>query len=71
MPAWHVLLIGLLACISLTLAMATIAVPIAQVGAQKWVWLGGLMTATLGSVAVLVLFLRYAGKSFEVKPRGH
>ena len=58
MPAWKVLLIILLACVCLALTIATIAIPIAQDGAQKWMWLGGLLTATLASGTLLTLFLR-------------
>ena len=43
MPAWKVLLICALACVCLALAMATVAVPIAQDGGQRWAWLGGLL----------------------------
>jgi hypothetical protein len=70
MPAWKVLLICLLACVCLALVMATIAVPIAQVGAEKWMWLGGLLTATTVVGALLALFMKHAGGSLDVKPRG-
>jgi hypothetical protein len=71
MPAWKVLLIGLLGCICLALAMATIAIPIAQDGAQKWIWLGSLLTATIFTGGLLTLFLRHAGSSLDVSPRGN
>jgi hypothetical protein len=70
MPVWKVLLILALAIVCMALGMATIAIPIAQVGAMKWVWLAGLLTATLGTGALLAFFLRYAGASLDVKPRG-
>jgi hypothetical protein len=70
MPVWKVLLIITLACVCMALAMATIAIPISQVGAQRWGWLGGLLTATIGAGVLLTLFLRYAGGSLDTKPRG-
>jgi hypothetical protein len=70
MPVWKVLIICMLACVCFVLAMATIAIPIAQDGAQKWVWLGSLLTATAGAGVVFAFFLRYAGGSLDTKPRG-
>jgi hypothetical protein len=70
MPVWKVLLILFLACLCLGLAMATIAIPISQNGAMKWVWLAGGIFTTLGAGALLALFMRYAGASLDVKPRG-
>jgi uncharacterized membrane protein YdcZ (DUF606 family) len=71
MPVWKVLLIVALACICLTLAMATIAIPIAQEGVQRWAWLGGLLTATIVMGTLFVLFLRHAGNALDAKPRTH
>ncbi len=70
MPVWKVLLICVLACVCLALAMATIAIPIAQVGAEKWMWLGGLLTATIVMGTLLALFMKHAGGSLDTKPRG-
>ena len=70
MSGWKVLIILFLGCVSLGLAMATIAIPIAQDGAQKWIWGLGLLIATLGSGAVLTLYLRLAGRSLDGKARG-
>lgn len=70
MPGWKVLLICALACVCLALAMATIAIPIAQNGTEKWIWLGGLLLATLIAGGLLTLFLRHAGGSLDVSPRG-
>lgn len=69
MSAWKVLLIVVLACASLGLTVATIAIPIAQTGADRWSWLGGLLAATAVTGTLLVLFLRHAGKSLDVPPR--
>lgn len=69
MSAWKVLLIVVLACASLGLATATIAIPIAQTGSDRWVWLGGLLSGTVVSGTLLALFLRHAGKTLDVPPR--
>jgi hypothetical protein len=70
MPAWKVLLICALACVCLALAMATVAVPLAHDGGQKWAWLGGLLTATLCVGTLLALFMRSASGSLDSKTRG-
>ncbi len=69
MPVWKVLLIGVLTCASLGLAMATVAIPIAQQGGQRWLWLGGLLSATAATGTLLALFLRHASGSLGLKPR--
>jgi hypothetical protein len=33
-------------------------------------WLGGLLTATIAAGTLLTLFLRHAGGSLDLKPRG-
>lgn len=70
MHPWKVLVIGVLTCICLALGMFTVAIPIAQDGNQRWVWLGGLLTGTIGAATLLILFLRYADASLDLKPRG-
>ena len=70
MPAWKVLVIAVLACASFALGMATVAIPIAQDGSQKWVWLGGLLAATLCAGGLLTMFMRYAGHALDDSPRG-
>ena len=70
MHTWKVLIILFLICVCIALGMATIAIPISQVGAMKWVWLFSLLIATLGVGALLTLFMRYAGADLDVKPRG-
>ena len=69
MAAWKVFLIGILGCICLGLALATIAIPISMEGAERWVWLGCLLIATILMGTMLTLFLRYAGESLKLKPR--
>lgn len=70
MAVWKILVIGVLAFTSLGLALATVAIPIAQTGGQRWLWLGGLLAATAGAGSLLTVFMRYAGASLDVKPRG-
>jgi hypothetical protein len=70
MQVWKVLIICSLAVLCLALAMATIAIPIAQEGREQWLWLGGLLASTLGTGALLALFLRRAGRSLDLSPRG-
>ncbi len=70
MSVWKVLIIGILACLCLALGMATIAIPIAEEGNARWLWLGGLLTATLCAGSLLGVFLRYAGHSLDLSPRG-
>lgn len=69
MPAWKVLFIGLFACLCLGLATATFVVPVSQEGSQRWVWLGGLLAATLCASGLFALFLRHAGTALDAKPR--
>lgn len=69
MSAWKVLLIVVLACASLGLAMATVAIPLSESGGDRWAWLSGLLSATVVTGTLLVIFLRHAGKSLDVPPR--
>ncbi len=69
MAVWKVLLICVLGLSSLGLAMATVAIPIAQEGSQRWVWLAGLLGGTVVSGTLLALFMRHASGSLDVKPR--
>ncbi|MBX9622902.1 MAG: hypothetical protein K2X82_03725 [Gemmataceae bacterium] len=68
MPAWKVLLIVAFACICMALATATVLVPMAHDGGQRWAWLGGLLAATLVSGGLFVLLLRSASRAMDVKP---
>ena len=70
MPAWKVLFIGAFGCVCLALALSTLLVPMAQTGGQRWLWLGGLLTATLCAGALFTLFLRHASGSLDTKTRG-
>ena len=68
MPAWKVMIIGLLGCISLALGLATILIPMEHQGTQRWIWLGGLLAATVFVGGLFALFLRYAGRSLDASP---
>jgi hypothetical protein len=68
MPAWKVLLIGVWTCVCLALSMATILVTLDQEGAQRWLWMCGLLAATFAAGALLALFLRHAGGSLDTEP---
>jgi hypothetical protein len=66
MSAWKVIVIGLLACVCLSLSVATLLTTMAR----EWLWLAGLLPTTLFAVGLFVLFLRYAGGSLDLSPRG-
>jgi hypothetical protein len=58
MPFFKVLLIALLACICFGLAMGTVIVPFAmRAGGLRWLWVAGLLLATLCSGGLLALYL--------------
>lgn len=69
MPVWKVLLIGMFACACLALATATIVVPFSYTGGQRWLWLAGLVAATLCMGGLFALFLRHASGSLDANPR--
>jgi hypothetical protein len=62
------MIIGLLGCVSLALGLATILIPMEHQGNQFWMWLGGLLMATLFVGGLFALFLRYAGRSLDASP---
>jgi hypothetical protein len=68
MSTWKVLIIALLGCISLALVMATILIPMDKQGSDRWIWLGGLLGATLLVGGVFARFLKYAGASLDASP---
>src|SRR5690348_13374261 len=68
MPTWKVLLIGLLACTCLALTLATILITLDEKGTDRWLWLGGLLAATIAVGTMLVVFLRHAGNSIDANP---
>jgi hypothetical protein len=63
MPAWKVLFIALFACVFLGLGFATFIVPMTtSAGEHRWLWLAGLLAATVVVGVLLSLFLRRAGR---------
>jgi hypothetical protein len=68
MPAWKVLLIGLLGAVCFALAMSTLLAPMVHVGNDRWVWMGGSLVATISMVWVFSIVLRYATLSLDAKP---
>lgn len=71
MAPWKVLLIGVLACASFGLALATVLVPMSHEGGDRWAWLGGLLVATAISATLLTLFMRHASGFLDAKTRGN
>ncbi|QJW94474.1 hypothetical protein [Frigoriglobus tundricola] len=70
MPVWKTLLICVLACACMALALSTVLVTISHEGRDRWMWAGGLLTATVCVVALFTLFLRHASDAMNVKSRG-
>jgi hypothetical protein len=67
MPIWKVLFIVLLASACLTLAFASLIVPITiATGNDRWLWLAGLLAATAVMIALFSLFLRSASAGMLV-----
>jgi hypothetical protein len=70
MPAWKTFLICISACACMSLALSTVLVPLSHEGGDRWLWLGGLLTATACAAAVFTVFLRHASAAMNVKTRG-
>ena len=67
MPAWKVLFIVTFACVCLALAFATLVVPMTQTADQhRWLWLAGLLGATVGMSTLFALFLRSTDRAFKL-----
>lgn len=67
MPTWKVLLIVVFGCACLALTFATIVVPMTQyAGDNRWLWLAGLLVATIGTGTLFALFLRSADRAFKM-----
>jgi hypothetical protein len=64
MPAWKILLVLAFGVVCLALGLATIIVPltIVQDGA-RWLWLAGLLVATIGMGTLFRLFLNSADRA--------
>lgn len=68
MPTWRVLLVLFLGCVCMVSASATIVVPMTDgAGDQRWLWFAGLLVATAGMGAVLVLFLKNSDRAMDMK----
>lgn len=67
MPAWKVLLIGLLAAVCFVFGMSTLLAPMLHEGNNRWVWMGGSLAAT-AAVAVFSVVLKSASHSLDAKP---
>jgi hypothetical protein len=68
MPAWKVLIIGLMACVCFVFGSSTLLAPMIHDGNQRWVWMGGSLVATACMVWVFSIFLQYASRALDVKP---
>jgi hypothetical protein len=67
MPTWKVLLVVLFGFICLTLAFATIVVPMTDGGGEHpWLWTAGLLAATAASATLFALFLRNADRAMKL-----
>jgi hypothetical protein len=66
MPAWKVLFVVTFGCVCLALALSTIIVPmtVVQTG-DRWLWLAGLLAATVCMVTLFTLFLRWSDRALS------
>jgi hypothetical protein len=66
MPAWKVVFIMAFGCVCLGLALATVIVPLSLVeSGYRWLWLAGLLAATVGMGTLFRLFLQSADRAFS------
>lgn len=63
MSNWKVFLVVVFGCVCLGLAGATVVVPLAA-GESKWLWLVGLLFATLCTGTVFAVFLKKMDRTF-------
>lgn len=68
MSVWKVLVIGLLACVCLALALSAVVVTLPGEGGRKWLPGLGLLAGTVVAGVLFAAFLRYAGRSLDLKP---
>jgi hypothetical protein len=65
MPAWKVLFIMVFGLVCLVLGLATIIVPMTLVvDGTRWLWLVGLLVATVAMGSLFRLFLNSADRAF-------
>ena len=68
MPVWKVLFILALGGVCLALGLATIVVPMTMVlDNSRWLWLAGLLFATVGMGTLFRLFLNSADRVMDLK----
>lgn len=67
MPAWKVLFIMMFGLVCLTLAFATILIPLSDyAGKDRWLWLAGLLTATVLMSSLFAWYLRKLDRAFKL-----
>jgi hypothetical protein len=64
MPAWKALFIVVFGCVCLALALGTIVVPMA-VDENRWLWLAGLLVATVCMGTLFTIFLQRSDRTFK------
>jgi methenyltetrahydromethanopterin cyclohydrolase len=64
MPAWKALFIVVFGCACLALALGTIVVPM-SVDENPWLWLAGLLFATVCMGTLFTIFLKKADRTFK------
>jgi hypothetical protein len=70
MSVWKVLFIMVFAFVCLGLALATVIVPLSLVETgYRWLWLAGLLLATVGMGTLFTLFLQSADRAFSRNSR--
>jgi len=70
MSAWKVLFIMAFGCVCLALALATVVVPMTVVESwDRWLWLAGLLFATVCMGTLFTLFLQSADRALSGNSR--
>jgi hypothetical protein len=64
MPAWKALFIVVFGGVCLALALGTIVVPMA-VDEHRWLWLAGLLVATICMGSLFTIFLQRSDRNFK------
>jgi len=65
MPAWKVLFITAFGLVCLGLALATVIVPLSVESWHRWLWLVGLLLATVCMGTLFTLFLKITDRTFS------
>jgi hypothetical protein len=63
MSTWKVFVIMAFGCVCLGLGLATVVVPLA-VDENRWLWLAGLLFATVGTSASFAVYLNKMDRTF-------